>query len=363
MTSDRVIVDLDPSAFTPAERLIAEYGALRVTAFRYGSGVAALRIQNGAGSAVLLPFQGQQIWDARFLGRRLTMASMFDEPVATTDYLRTYGAFFIHCGGTAMGNPGPTDAHPLHGELPNLAYQTARLEFGHDDGGRHVVLTGSGRDALAFHHDFVARPRLRLSEGATWFDLALEVENRSRTPLPFLYLAHINFRPVDGATLLDAVVDDRTDVVVRRPDLGDDTPAAVRDFHDTIARDPGAHRLLVAGRPIEPELVLTMKAAAGADGWTHALHRHPDGTGDFVSHRPADLPFAVRWITRGGDQDALGLVLPATAPPDGLAAARAGGHLVMVAPGAAFRTDLRFGSTDQAATDALATEIATLRGR
>jgi hypothetical protein len=44
---------------------------------------------------------------------------------------------------------------------------------------------------------------------------------------------------------------------------------------------------------------------------------HPDRTADFVSHRPGELGFAVRSITRGPDQDALGLVLPATAEADG----------------------------------------------
>jgi hypothetical protein len=39
----------------------------------------------------------------------------------------------------------------------------------------------------------------------------------------------------------------------------------------------------------------------------------PDGTADFVSFRPR-AQYAVRWIMRGADQDALGLV-PATAEP------------------------------------------------
>lgn len=356
-----VDINLDERMFGESERCLAASGALRAYAFRYPSGVAALRVENAAGTAILLPFQGQQIWDAEFFGRRLTMRSMFDEPLPTRDYLGTYGAFFIHCGGTSMGNPGPDDTHPLHGELPNLPYQSATLSFGEDAAGAYVELSGEGRDRKAFDHDFMARPRLRLDEGATSFRAVMAVENLSRKPMPFLYLAHINFLPVDGGVLVDTVGNDRTDAVVRLPGLAEDAPDAVRAYHASVTKDPSAHRLLNAGEPIEPELVMTMKARAGGDGWTHALQRLPDGSGDFVSYRPSELPYAVRWITRSGDQDALGLVLPATAPPDGLAAARNNGQLVSIAPGFEFRTEFRFGALDPSARQDLESTITAIR--
>ncbi len=358
-----VTIHLDDRMFGESERPLAAMGGIHVSAFRYRSGVAALGIQNGAGSAVLLPFQGQQVWDAEFLGRRLTMRSMFDEPLPTRDYLATYGAFFIHCGGTSMGNPGPEDTHPLHGELPNLPYQEAALILGEDYSGAYVELTGSGRDRRAFGHDFEARPRLRLDEGATFFDATIEVENRSLKPMPFLYLAHINFRPVDGGVLIDTVRDDARDAIVRTPDLAEDTPRSVRDYHDTVAKNPSSHRMIEAGQAIEPEVVLTMKAASDTDGWTHALQRLPDGGGDFVSYRPVDLPYAVRWITRSGDQDALGLVLPATAAPDGLTAATKNAQLVWIEPGRAFHTNFRFGALDASGCRNLQSTIDTIRGR
>src|SRR6266404_4844392 len=116
MSPDQTVIDLRPEQFTEAETVLATCGGLTASTYRYGSGVLGLRIANRVGRISLLPFQGQQIWDAEFLGRPLAMRSMFDEPVATEDYLKTYGAFLIHCGATAMGGPGPTDKHPLHGE-------------------------------------------------------------------------------------------------------------------------------------------------------------------------------------------------------------------------------------------------------
>jgi len=358
-----VTIELHPSLFGEGRRLVAESGKLRAAAFRYATGVAALVVENGVGTAALLPFQGQQIWDAHFLGRRLTMHSMFEEPRPTRDYLATYGAFFIHCGGTAMGNPGPTDTHPLHGELPNMPYDTAQLTFGEDGDGAYMELTGMAHDALAFHHSFVARPRIRLREGAAHFEVSMEVENRSGRPMPFLYLGHINFRPVDGGVLVDAVSDGRTGIAVRQPDLPADEDDAVRAYHRAVADDPASHRILVPGVPVQPELVLTMMPATGADGWTHALQRHPSGTADFVSHRPVELPYAVRWLTRGPDQDALGLVLPATAPPDGFAAAKANRQLVWIAPYGTWRAEMHFGALEVAAARSLRDIITSIRDR
>ena len=109
-------IELRPQYFDSMERPFAASGVLTATTFRYASGVDAVRIRNGAGSIVVLPFQGQQIWSAEFGGRELTMKSPFAEPVSTREYLRTYGGFLLHCGFNAMGVPAEGDTHPLHGE-------------------------------------------------------------------------------------------------------------------------------------------------------------------------------------------------------------------------------------------------------
>ena len=73
---------------------------------------------------------------------------------------------------------------------------------------------------------------------------------------------------------------------------------------------------------------------------------HPDGAADFVRHRPAELPKGVRWMTRTGDQDAIGIVLPATAEPDGYTAEKAKGNVLILAPGAEWRCTMEFGVLD-----------------
>jgi hypothetical protein len=351
MPAEHVFIDLAPEQFGPVEAVVARYAGLVATAFRYRSGVAGLRVANDKGEVTLLPFQGQQIWDARFFGRSLTMRSMFEAPIATRDYLANYGAFFIHCGATAMGNPGSGDTHPLHGELPNAPYADVQLIIGDNAEGPFMALTGRSRDTVAFSHDYVAQPTTRLQRDGTSVVVEMTLKNLKRSPMELMYLGHINFRPIDGAHLIDTVADDQRDIVVRQSLPQGFTPSAgYQRYRDAVVADPARHRTLLPGEPIDPELVLTMRASAGTDGWAHALQVHPDGTADFVSHRPSELPYAVRWIARGADQDALGLVLPATAEADGYLAAKAKGRLVMLAAGETFRCTLRFGAMDAETT-------------
>lgn len=59
-------INLKKSFFGDREFVLTENGGMRATAFRYASGVEALKIENDRGYFIILPFQGQQIW-ARLL--------------------------------------------------------------------------------------------------------------------------------------------------------------------------------------------------------------------------------------------------------------------------------------------------------
>jgi len=71
------------------------------------------------------------------------MKSMFDEPKDVDFFLNTYGCFMMHCGAWRMGCPGPEDNHPLHGELPYAAYDTAEIIFDRDEKGEYIGITGA----------------------------------------------------------------------------------------------------------------------------------------------------------------------------------------------------------------------------
>jgi hypothetical protein len=348
VASDFVTIELRPAHFGDSETVLAASDGLTASTCRYASGVAGLRLRNEAGHITLLPFQGQQIWNAQFLGRRLTMQSMFAEPYPTLDYLRTYGGFLIHCGATAMGVPGHGDTHPLHGELPNARYQRAQLIVGRDEHAPYMALTGTYRHTVAFSHNYEAQPTITLASSSSRIRASLNIRNLRNVPMELMYLAHINFRPVDHATLIDTVLPGPPHVRVRTSLPPQLTPSeAYLRLVKSVRANPDIHRHIEPERMIDPELVLILKCFADEAGWAHSMQLHPDGSADFVSHRPDQLAHALRWMSRNIDQDALGLLLPATAEADGYTAEKAKGNLVPVAPHGGFACSFEFGALER----------------
>ncbi|CAN5904474.1 aldose 1-epimerase family protein [soil metagenome] len=339
------VIHLRPELFGERERALLEHPPFTASAFRYDSGVAALRLKNESGEVVMLPFQGQQIWSARFGGRELTMKSMFDEPKVTQAYLETYGGFLIHCGVTAMGAPGAGDTHPLHGELPNAPYQQAYLFLGEDERGAYLGLGGRYQHTVAFSSNYVAEPRVKLYADSRLLSASLTVTNLKATPMELMYLAHINFRPVDNGRLVYSAHQDPEHVRVRKSVPAHVTPApGYAEFLDELARRPEQHHVLAPGLAFDPEVVFFIDYLADADGWAHTLQVHPDGAADYVRHRPAQLDTGVRWICRTPDQDALGMIDPATAEPEGYSAEKAKGNLKTLTPGGTWRCEYDMGA-------------------
>lgn len=320
---------------------MAAWGPIVVSGFRYATGVAALEIRNAVGRIIILPFQGQQIWDAEFFGRRLTMMSLFPEPVATRDYRATNGAFFVHCGGTAMGNPAPDDNHPLHGELPNLPFDAATIRLGGDKGQEWVEVSGVAKETSADGHVFESRPSLRLAGTGSLVEVGVDMRNMGQLPMPFFYLAHVNFHPMDGASLHDRAT---APIMVRPPRLSPDTPEGDRVWHRAVAEDFSHHSRIRAGDRVLPEFVATFAAQDDGDGWAEARQIHPGGHIDIVRQRPKELPYFVRWIVRGDHRQACGFALPGTAAPDGRSAALRNGQVITLEPGESFRTTIFCGA-------------------
>jgi len=344
------VFHLHPSFFGEAERALAASGELAATAFVYPSGVQALRLSNAVGSIVVLPFQGQQIWDAQFHGRTLTMRSMFDQPYPNVEYLRTYGGFLLHCGATAMGVPAAGDTHPLHGELPNARYQTAYLLAGEDERGSYLAVGGEYRHTVAFATNYVARPLVKLYAGSSRLAVSLTME--------LMYLAHANFRPVDYGRLVYSAPCTPQHVRVRSSIPSHVRPApGYHEFLEELAAHPDKHNVLAPGLAFDPEVVFFVDYLADAAGWAHSMQLHPDGSADFISHRPEQLDHGVRWISRTPDQAALGMVLPATAEPEGYSAEKAKGNVKTLSGGAQWRCDMEMGALKADEAQAMAAEI------
>ncbi|WP_053202525.1 DUF4432 family protein [Jiangella muralis] len=307
-SADPVRLPLAPRLFrkTPAE--VLSTGPFLVTAFRYASGVAALRIAHDVGDIVVLPFQGQQIWDARFHGRRLTMRSTFTEPVRTTEYMRNNGAYLIHCGGSAMGRPGPADVHAPHGELPNARHRDVVLVVTPGDP-LTLRIEGGFVSATGFGPYFGVRTSVTMTAGSALLDSRVEITNLSGEPRPLMYLAHLNFRPAIGGRIDDHPATPPAEA----------GPASVVDVLDPDVR-------------VEPELVRILPGSTrGAPIRTAQVHR--DGSADIVEHDSPDLTHLLRWLRRTADDQAYGFALPATAGPDGFTAEDARGNVRRYPPG------------------------------
>ncbi len=349
-----VRIDLCDAQFSEKEQPICEAGAFAVSAFRFTTGVAALRVRASRGEIIVLPFQGQQIWRARFDGRDLTMRSMFEEPNKTEVYLETYGAFLIHCGLSGLGAPGPSDTHVLHGELPNAPFQKAWLEV--DETAGTITIAGCYQHTVAFATNYAATTKTTLASGSALIDVSISVENLKRTPMDLMYLAHANFRPVDNGALHYTAPYDPHSVRVRQSIPSHITPkAGYPEFLDDLARDPARHHILKPGLAFDPEVVFELDMKADAKGHAHALQKHPDGTADYVRFRPDQVAMATRWICRTPDQEGLGVAFPATSGVEGYAFEKAKGRVVTLAGCETWRADMVFGLlTADETTDAIA---------
>ncbi|MEW5956701.1 MAG: DUF4432 family protein [Chloroflexota bacterium] len=351
-------IHLQPSFFSETEKTLAEYEGLAALTFIYRTGVCGLRLANQVGQIVVLPFQGQQVWDAQFYGRTLTMKSMFEAPYPTTEYLRTYGGFVVHCGATAMGVPTAMDSHPLHGELPNAPYQTAQLLIGRDEGGPYLGVSGSYQYTVAFNHNYVARPQIKLYANSSRLPLSMRVKNLKKSPMELMYLAHVNFRPIDNGQLIYSAPCTIGHVRVRSsipPHIH--PPAGYREFLQELEAQPEKHNLLKPELAFDPEVVFFIDYLADQAGWAHSMQLHPDGSADFISHRPDHLDHGVRWISRTADQDCLGIILPATAEPEGYSAEKAKGNLKVLPPGGEFRCEMEIGALPPAEAGKLQEKI------
>ena len=253
------------------------------------------------------------------------MGSMFEAPVPEVDFLQTYGAFFLHCGATAMGDPGLEDSHPVHGELPNARYQQAQLVIGGDETGPFMGLTGSYHHRIAFGGHYIAEPTVKLHGRSSRISAEMRIRNLRHMPMELMYLAHINFRPVEGGRA------DRYRARRCRPYAGQIGSAAaarsvgrnISGLIERLERDPAAHKSIDPGAAIDPELVLALDPLADESGWAHGMQLLPDGSADFVSHRPDQLDHCLRWLCQTPSESALGLMLQATAEAEGRAAEKA----------------------------------------
>lgn len=358
---------LTKEMFTDRERLILENGNMRAYTFLFSTGVCGIRVENEKGYIIMLPYQGQQIWRISFLSHDLVMRTSFDEPRPTQHYGSTYGAFLVHCGINAMGVPQKEDNHPLHGELPNVIYTHAFLFSGEDENGKYISVAGEYNQKQAFAQDYIFAPECRLYEKETIIHETINITNNRSKAMEYMYLCHLNFRPIDGGELIYTAKYDKEHIKVHKiiPDsVPEDTAKKLKDYMDRVQEDPSIHHILdYDSQYYDPEICFAIKYESDDEGLAHTMHFMPDGHSGYVAHPVDALPVGVRWISRSADEESLGMVLPATAEHLGYTLAKKQGYIKTIAPKSTISFTVKAGLLNPEDSKEMKTKINNLMGR
>jgi monosaccharide-transporting ATPase len=337
-----VTIPLSAQQWAGGAQSIVHTPEFALSALPTTTGVRLLRIEGDLGRIDLLPFQGHQIWDAVLGGRRLTMRSVFDEPQPVDSYLDNAGAYFVHCGGSAMGNPSEDDDHPLHGELPNARMDRAWVELSDGADGPQVSVHAERTFRRAFGPYFAFAARHTLGAGSGLIDTEFALTNLRDEPSPLMYLAHLNFAAAIGGGVEARWREGERPRTRAACEVGRNGSLRSADAAELDRIDVDALHADPADRVV-PELVQTLPIARDPDGWVRAAQRHADGSSDIVEHSGADLTHTIRWLRRTAVDDAHGFALPATGEPDGFLAEDAKGHVRRYPQGGVLRGRIRHG--------------------
>ncbi len=352
-------INLKKTFFGDREFVIAETEKMKATAFRYSTGIEALKIENSKGYIIVLPFRGQQIWRANFLGRELVMKTSFSEPTTSDIYLQTYGGFLLHCGATAMGGPGEGDTHPQHGELPNIDYNSAYLECGED----YMALGGCVEYNVSFVKHYAFSPVCRLDADSTVIKVDAVLENKRHRPMEYMYLCHINFNTLEHSELMYSA--DYKNVTVHKgawADTPEKQAEKLLEFQDKLEKNPELHHKTgVEGETYDPEITFTIKDyRADENGWGHTIQYSSEGA-YYAAHRIDTMPYVIRWIARSEDEDATAMALPATAEHFGYNYAKEHNQMKILEPMESVKFSVEVGWLNKEEADKMKDKIEELK--
>ncbi len=352
-----MIININKQMFTNKEFVLLEDKSFKISAFKYSTGVEALKAENDKGYFIILPYQGQQIWRASFMGEDLVMKTTFDEPVPNKTYLETYGGFLLHCGINSFG--APEEGYPQHGEIPNADYDSAYIKIDEDENGKYIAVGGTLEYNKSFVKRYVFHPECKLYENSTLLNIDIELENKRNTPMEYMYLCHINFHPIDGAELIYSAKYDSEHIKVYKPQEKplDRDGIKLYEYMEKIEENPVIHHKVGAeGQFYSPEMCLGIKYNADEAGRAHTM-QYTDNGAFYVSHPVDVLPMAIRWISRTGVEDSMGMVLPATGEHLGYTYAKQNGQTKFLEPYGVLKYTIQAGYLDKANADCMKEKI------
>ncbi|WLI78223.1 aldose 1-epimerase family protein [Kosakonia sp. H02] len=318
---------LQREGFTLQPQILLENSDFTVSAFRYPSGVEAVKLENDRGYLLVLPWLGQMIWDVHFDGRSLTMHNMFRQPKPAQQIVETYGCFAFHSGLLANGCPSSEDTHVLHGEMACAPMDDAWLELD----GETLRLTGRYEYVMGFGDHYLAQPAVVLHSHSALFDIEMTVTNLACAPMPLQYMCHMNYAYVPQATFSQNLPDDALT-------LRESVPAHVKPTEQWLAFNrrlqQGEASLSALTQPAfyDPEIVFFADCLDRYTDTPEFRMHGPDGVTWLTRFSSREFNYATRWILYNGDQQVAAFALPATCRPEGFLAAQRNGSLLTLAP-------------------------------
>jgi len=329
-----MIIDVREKFFSENEKIFVDAGELKASLFIFSTGVKAIKLQNSLGYITILPYMGQMIWDAVFGGRSLKMKNSFEEPKPAKHFLETYGCYVMHCGVLAMGCPSPEDTHEHHGELTIAKYDAAQIVTGSDERGEYIGVLGTIEYNRAFGDHYKVNPFVRLYKGSALLSIDFVCHNLSAYDMEFMYMCHVNNRSVSGGRIVQSHPWTSDTMLLRKtiPQYNE-VEQSFLDLQDAIEKDVKITQNITEDTVFDPEIVMFLRGpVADKDGYAHFMYIHPDGSADYTSYKPEELPRSVRWMVKHKNWESMGLVLPATAEPEGYLEEKKKGN-VKVIPG------------------------------
>jgi hypothetical protein len=321
---------LRQSFFSEKEKTLLENDRFKVSIFNFASGVEAVRIRTMLWEMVWLPFLGQQIWDFSVNGQSIKMVSPVSTPSQGVPFTQNYGALFLHCGISGMGNPAPRDSHPLHGELPDAPFQDAWVIFEGDC----LVLGGNYayRNTHGICYDF--SPQIVLDHQKSWFSIKCSLTNNRQKSMPYQYLAHINLLPgYDDQIISTAVLTPKNVEIRKNPPLEEKAANAYESFFKYQSDNPIDLNSIKASHIYDPEMVLWFsKDKPISDKWCYTLLQKNKTEALFVGYNPETLDHAIRWIFITSEMQAAGIMLPATSETEGFMKETEKGNIKFLQP-------------------------------
>lgn len=319
---------LQKSFFNEKEKELLTYGNFKVNSFLYKSGVEALRVTNSKMTFIFTPYKGQQIWHPTVNGIDFSMETTIKEPTSSSSFFETYGGFLYHCGLNQVG--GAEGNLPHHGELPNIMYDVAYLQCGHDENGKYIILGGELDRNVSFDRHFRFVPEIKLYEDGTVFNIKVKIDNLRSDPLEYMYLCHMNFRPFNGAKIIYSGKCDSENVVHYKSPTDDMEPEIAEKynkFYELMEKNPE----IINEVGNEDEfykigICFGLNYMCDENNRAYTLQCTKDGA-CYVSHPTNILTNGVRWVSRTENDDAMGMILPATSEHIGYAHAKSTGQL------------------------------------